>query len=346
MINIQDHIINKHATIGEALVMLNNLSDESMTLFVVDDSDVMIGTVTDGDIRRLLIRKGALEDMVMCAMNVNFYFIKDNDINVAIIKKHRNLGITLLPLLDEHYKIKNIYNLKILKSILPIDAVIMAGGKGVRLRPLTEKTPKPLLPVGDKTIIDYNVDSLISYGVLNINVTINYLKEQIETHFEHPRNGIRIKCIPEPQYLGTLGSIRFIDTFYNDTILVMNSDLFTNINYEDFYLYFKESNADMSVAAIPYTISIPYGVLEFDGNKVNGIKEKPSYNYYSNAGIYLIKKELLSLIPSNSFFNATEFMELLISKGYKVTHFPITGYWIDIGKHEDYKKVQDLIKHL
>ena len=346
MINIKEHIINQDATIAEALIALNSLSDEAMTLFVIDDNDSMIGTLTDGDIRRSLIKNGSLDDTVVTVMNANFYFISNKQINVAEIKKHRNLGISLLPLLDEHKKIKNIYNLKKLKSVLPIDAVLMGGGKGERLRPLTEKTPKPLLKVGDKAIIDYNVDNLIKHGISNINVTVNYLKEQIEQHFYKPRSGVQVNCIREPQFLGTLGSIKFVPAFYNDTILVMNSDLFTNIDYEEFYLHFKETNADMSVAVVPHTVSIPYGIFEFEDNKIKGIKEKPSYNYYSNAGIYLIKKELLNFIPSNLFFNATDFIELLVKERYVVNHFLLTGYWIDIGKHEDYKKAQELSKYI
>ena len=346
MINIKKHIINHNATITEALISLNNLSDEAMTLFVTDDNDSMIGTLTDGDIRRLLINNGSLDDTVASAMKADFYFINNKKVNVSEIKKRRNSGISLLPLLDENRKIKTIYNLKKLNSVLPVDAVLMAGGKGIRLRPLTEKTPKPLLHIGDKAIIDYNVDSLINNGIQHISVTVNYLKEQIEQHFEPPRNGVQVKCISEPQYLGTLGSIKFVKAFHNDTVLVMNSDLFTNINYEEFYLYFKDSDADMSVAVIPYTVSIPYGIFDVEENLIKGIKEKPSYNYYSNAGIYLIKAKMLELIPANTFYNATEFIELLVNKGYKVTRFPLTGYWIDIGKHEDYNKAKELVKHL
>ena len=346
MINIKEHIINQNATIAEALIALNNLSDDAMTLFVIDDNGSMVGSLTDGDVRRRLIKNGSLNDSVISAMKSDFYFINNKEIDVAEIKKRRNSGVSLLPLLDEHRKIKNIYNLKKSNSILPVDAVIMAGGKGVRLRPLTDTTPKPLLPIGNKAIIDYNVDNLINNGVLNISVTVNYLKEQLEKHFEQPRNGVQIECIPEPQYLGTLGSIKFVENFHNDTVLVMNSDLFTNINFEEFYLFFKNSDADMLAAAVPYTISIPYGIFDTEGDMIKGIKEKPSYNYYSNAGIYLIKTKMLELIPENTFFNATDFMELLINKGYKVTRFPLTGYWIDIGKHEDYNKVKELVKHL
>ena len=180
----------------------------------------------------------------------------------------------------------------------------------------------------------------------HISVTVNYLGEQLEDHFKEPRDGIRVKCVREPQYLGTIGSIKFINSFRHDTVLVMNSDLFTNIDYEDFYLHFKEHNADMSVAAVPYSISVPYGIFELDGRNIKGIREKPTYNYYANAGIYLIRKEHLDKIPSDTFFNATDFIEMLIYKKMQVVRFPITGYWIDIGKHEDYKKAKELVKHL
>ena len=262
------------------------------------------------------------------------------------LKELKTNGITLLPILKKDGTIVRVYNLKKKKSVLPLDAVLMAGGKGERLRPLTELTPKPLLKVGDKAIIDYNIDNLISFGVSHISVTTNYLGEQIEKHFEEPREEVKVNCVREPQYLGTIGSIKFVETFYNDTILLMNSDLFTNINFEDFYLHFKRNNADMSVAAIPYSISVPYGIFELEERTIKGVKEKPTYNYYANSGIYLIKRKLLDLIPDGVFFNATDFMEMLIREGYNVIRFPLVGYWIDIGKHEDYKKAQEFVKHL
>jgi NDP-sugar pyrophosphorylase family protein len=126
----------------------------------------------------------------------------------------------------------------------------------------------------------------------------------------------------------------------------MNSDLFTNIDLEEFYNIFIESNADMAVAAIPYSVSVPYGIFDLEDNHIKGLREKPTYNYYANGGIYLFKHKLLDLIPSDVFFNATDFIELLIEKDYNVIRFPLIGYWIDIGKHEDFKKVQEFVKHI
>jgi len=346
MIDFQKYIISDTASIKDALIAINKLTSDVLTLFVITKNGRMVGSVTDGDIRRKLVAGFSLEDNITIAMNTAFNYVSDCKVLVTEIKKFKEANITLLPCLNNEKNIVRVYNLKKQLSILPVDVVLMAGGKGERLRPLTEKVPKPLLKVGEKSIIDYNIDRLISYGIENISVTVNYLKEQIEDHFKEERDGVQVKCVREPKFLGTIGSIKFVDSFKNDTVLVMNSDLFTNINFEDFYLHFLENDADMSVGAVPYSVNVPYGIFELDGRDIQGVREKPTYNYYANAGIYLIKKELLGLIPENIFYNATDFIEALVSNGHKVIRFPLTGYWIDIGKHEDYKKAQELVKHL
>lgn len=346
MKDFQRYILPDSATIKDALIALNKLSSDIQTLFVINSAQQLIGTVTDGDVRRGLINENLVTDNIREVLFSEFKYITEEDKDVSKIKQIRSNNIELLPCLNDKMQIVKVYNLKKKKSILPIDAVLMAGGKGERLRPLTENTPKPLLKVGDKAIIDYNVESLISYGVENIHVTVNYLGYQIETHFETPIETIRVKCVREPKYLGTIGSVKFIEVLENDTVLVMNSDLFTNIDFEDFFLHFVQNNADMSVAAVPYSFSIPYGVFQLEGRNIKGVFEKPVNNYYINAGIYLIKRSLLELIPDETFYNATDLIELLVSKGKNVIRFPLLGYWIDIGKKEDYRKAQEFVKHL
>ena len=346
MSDFQRYILPETATIKDALIALDKNSDDVLTLFIVDKVGKMLGTLTDGDVRRGLIQGIDLKESVKTIMHSSFRYITEDKKDVLLIKEYKERGIKLLPYLSKDGRIEKVYDLNKISSILPIDAVIMAGGKGERLRPLTLTTPKPLLKVGDKCIIDYNVDALINFGMENISVTVNYLGEQLVEHYKEKRNNIQIKCVREPNFLGTMGSVKFVDSFVNDTVLVMNSDLFTNIDYEDFYLHFLENNADMSVAAVPYSVNVPYGIFELTGRDIQGVKEKPTYNYYANAGIYLIKKKLLDLIPDNVFYNATDFMEMLIEKNHKVIRYPLTGYWIDIGKPEDYQKAQELVKHL
>lgn len=338
-------IVKSSVTVLEALAAINE--SKNLTIFIVDDNDILSGTLTDGDVRRYLLKGGQLSDGVMNAAHKDFAKVIFNDVDVLRkLKEFKSRGIKQVPSVDDNGKIVDIYDLVSYKSHLPIDAVLMAGGKGERLRPLTEKTPKPLLPVGDKCIIDHNVDRLISYGVKHISVTVNYLKEQIEEHYSSPRNGIKVATCREPKYLGTIGSIKFVETFYNDSVLVMNSDLFTNIDYEDFYLHFKQHDADMSVAAVPYDVSIPYGILDLDGRDIKGLLEKPKYNYYANAGIYLIKKSALAEIPDDTFFNATDLIEKLVVENKKVIRYPLNGTWIDIGNPQEYQKAKDLVKHL
>lgn len=339
--------ISEFDNILDALDLLDKLSGHSLVLFVLNDSDQVIGTLTDGDIRRAILKGAQLDTRVIDIMHTEFSYLSTTEKDyTATINNFRKRNITVVPLLDERNHLVKIYNLNEIRSILPIDAVLMAGGKGERLRPLTENTPKPLLPVGDKAIIDRNIERLILYGLEHISVTVNYLKEQLEEHFARPIQGVKVNTVREPKYLGTMGSVRFVDGFYNDTILVMNSDLFTNIDYEDFYLHFKNNDADMSVVAVPYTVSVPYGIMDLEGRNIRGMLEKPRYNYYANAGIYLIKRELLNFIPEDKFYNATDLIDDLIRFNKCVIRYPINGTWIDIGNPQEYQKAIDLVRHM
>ena len=342
----EPHCINSSLTIKDALIALNNLRNATLTLFVLNDNAQIIGTLTDGDIRRALVNGYGLDCTLDKVMHRDYKFIRQKEFTVANLRSFRDRRIMFIPILDGENHVVDVVNLQKFKSKLPIDAVLMAGGKGERLRPLTEKTPKPLLEVGGKCIIDHNVDRLISYGVEHVNVTVNYLGEQIEEHFDTPRDGVQVRTFREPKFLGTIGSIKFVDIFYNDTILVMNSDLFTNIDYEDFFLHFQIHDAEMSVAAVPYNISIELGILDLDGHNIKGLIEKPKYNYYANAGIYLIKKRALAEIPEDTFFHATHLVEKLIAQGKKVIRYPLNGTWIDIGTYQEYERAKELVKHL
>ncbi len=344
---IKQYLINSYLSVLDALKKINDIKVGPMVLFVINDEEKMIGTLTDGDVRRALIAGFSINDEICKIIRPTFNFLRADDTQlVKHLRDQKALNMSLVPILDSADHIVDIIDLEKYRTQLPLDAVLMAGGKGERLRPLTEKTPKPLLKVGDKAIIDHNIDTLMSYGVKHISVTVNYLREQLEEHFKEPHNGVQVNTVREPKYLGTIGSVRYVQEFYNDTVLVMNSDLFTNINYEDFYLHFKEHDAEMSVAAVPYTVSIPYGIFDLEGRNIQGLIEKPTYNYYANAGIYLIKRQVLNEIPDNTFFNATDLIEKLISEGKNVIRFPLNGTWIDIGSKVEYEKAQELVKHI
>ncbi|MFA4853069.1 MAG: sugar phosphate nucleotidyltransferase, partial [Bacteroidales bacterium] len=254
------HLISDKLSALEALKQLNQLSD-NLTLFVLDDTGKMVGTLTDGDIRRGFIKGNKLEDSVKSFMAKSFCFFTKDNINIQYIKEIRDAQIKLVPLIDDKGRIIRIFDFAKRKTILPVDAVLMAGGRGERLRPLTDNTPKPMLKIGNKPIIEHNIDNLKLHGIDNYFITVNYLAEQIIDYFGNgEKKEINLQCIKEKKPLGTIGSVSLIRDFHNDTILIMNSDLFTNINYEDFYLNFINENADMSVASIPYNVSVPYAI--------------------------------------------------------------------------------------
>lgn len=208
----EKHLISREKSLLEALKQINSIGGSGpLVLFVLDDNERMIGTLTDGDSRRALISGASVHDKIEKVMQKNFNYMMVEDIDdVKEIKRQKEMKMKLVPVLNTDRHIVDIINLEKYKTRLPIDAVLMAGGKGERLRPLTEKTPKPLLPVGGKAIIDHNVDRLILYGVNHISVTVNYLKEQLEDHYREPHLDVKVKTVREPKFLGTIGSVKFL----------------------------------------------------------------------------------------------------------------------------------------
>ena len=200
--------------------------------------------------------------------------------------------------------------------------------------------------MGGKEIISYNFDRLLQFGITNQIVTVNYLSEQIENFCQSYNSEINFRIVKEDKFLGTAGSLSLIENFINDTILLMNSDILTDINYEDMYKKFIKSKADMLVASIPYSVNIPYAILEHEESQVKSFKEKPKYIYHANAGIYLMKKEILNLIPKTKFYNATDLMQKIIDLDMKLIHFPMLNYWLDIGKPEDFNKAKEDIMNI
>ena len=341
--DISRHLIFDNATLKDALVALNNLSGGIMTLFVIDKEQRMVGTLTDGDLRRGLISGKTLTDTIASVMKRDFCFLRRSADNYRYLRELKQSHIHLIPLLDDDNRILDAIDLCSTVSMLPIDAVLMAGGKGERLRPLTLDTPKPLLQIGGKAIIDYNIDALIRNGVDNIFVTVNYLHEKIEEHFQAARQGTTVKCVLEPKRLGTIGSVALIDDLKHDHVLVMNSDLLTTLSFEEMFAHHIDHQADLTMAVIPYTVSIPFAILSHEGDSVKGLIEKPTHNYLANAGIYIIRRQMLSRIKSGDYLDAPDFIEQLIADGHKVCHYRINGTWIDIGSPDDFRYAQELM---
>lgn len=342
-----DVLIHKNKNLVEGLQCLNELRNLSrLILFVVDDNEKVIGSVTDGDIRRSIIAEQNLQKTLGEIANPDFKRLYQKD-TYQSFEKYRKSDIKILPILNQEGKMVDLIDLEYTKAQLPLEAVIMAGGRGKRLSPLTDIVPKPMLRLGDKPIIEHNIDRLISFGIKKIYISVKYLGEQIVNYLgDGSQKGISIEYVWEDEPLGTAGALALINNLSFEYILLMNSDLFTNVNFESLYLKLINENADMAVASTEYKVDIPYAVFETKEGRVTNFKEKPSFIYHSNAGVYILKRSLISKIEKGKYCDITDVMEQLVTEGGKLVYDPIIGYWIDIGKTVDYEHAQEFIKHL
>lgn len=344
---VQKLLINYNETIVDALNKLNELKGLSrLILFVQDAKGKILGSITDGDIRRSIIKEKKLNKPVQEICNKNFLFEYKSD-DYLFLGKYKNMGIKILPILNKSHELIEIIDLDKIQAKLPLECMVMAGGRGKRLSPLTDTIPKPMLPLGGKPIIEHNIDRLISFGIEKIYISVKYLGKQIEDYFgDGSSKGISIEYIWEDEPLGTAGALGLVEKFNSKHVLLMNSDLLTNVDFESLYSKLIGENADMAVASTEYKIDVPYAVFETEGTTVKAFKEKPSYIYHSNAGIYILKKELIDQMPKKCFHDITDLMDNLVNTGGKLIYDPIVGFWIDIGKPVDYKQAQEFIKHL
>ena len=346
MRDFKEHLIKVNETLGTALNMLNNIAPDGV-LFVVNEDNCLVGSLTDGDIRRGFINGKTTATSLIEFVELNPKVIYKPKFSLNDIIALREQEYKIVPVLNDQERVVNVLNFRSQKSYLPMDAIIMAGGLGSRLKPMTDNTPKPLLRVGNKPIIDHNIDRLISFGIDDFHISVRYLGEQIESHItDRELHGVNFNFVWEKDALGTLGGATLIEEFKHEHILITNSDVLTTLNYEDFFLDFIRNDADMSVVTIPYKVEVPYAVVDTEERFVTGFKEKPTYEYYCNGGIYLVKKQLLNLIPKGQFYNATDLMQYVIAKSMKLVSFPIRDYWLDVGKPEDFSKANEDIKFL
>lgn len=340
----EQYLIEHDKTIKEALEKLNAIAADAV-LLIVDGENKLLGSLSDGDVRRGIMNGAVIGDKIAEIMHVNPKFIRKGEVDISKVADYRNSGLKVIPILDLDNRIEKVVSFRELKSYLPLDAVIMAGGRGERLKPLTNDVPKPMLPVGSKPILERALEHLVSYGIDDVWISINYLGSQIQDYFSNGSDrNISISYIQENSPLGTIGSMSMIKKFKHDHILVLNSDLIHDIDYEKFYLQFLSSGADMAVLSIPYNVTVPYAVLQTNEGRIVSLQEKPTYTYYSNGGVYLMKQSVVGFIPPGQNFDTTDLIEKLIARNLKVVSYPHNGFWLDIGRIEDYKKANTIFE--
>lgn len=310
-------------------------------LFVCGNKDKLEGIITDAHIREALAKGYAsLTDPVGSFAGRDFPAIMPPDTGGAALRAARRMGLRIVPLLDETQRLIRFVDPAGTFALLPLDVVLMAGGMGRRLQPLTRDLPKPLLPVLGKTLLEHNLDRLQRYGIPEFFISVHHLAHKISGQLgDGASRGLQIHYVTEQQPLGTIGALSLIDTFKHGQVLVMNADLLSTFDAEAFFLEFQRLQADILIATAPYRIAVPYGVLDIGPQgQVQGLHEKPHLNQWINAGIYLIRRELLSMIPRDKAYDATELIQQAIQKGKRVFSWPLLEYWMDIGSPEDYAR--------
>ncbi|MEW5819440.1 MAG: nucleotidyltransferase family protein [Cyanobacteriota bacterium] len=306
---------------------------------VVDDDYHLIGTITDGDIRRALIKGGSISDNIAPIMNINPIKAHIGKSNYELISIMNSKTITQIPIIDDNGKLVDVKNLSelLISNKKDNKLVIMAGGLGTRLRPFTNTTPKPLLPIGNKPILETIIEHAKFHGLVDIIISINYLSESIENYLgDGSKIGVKIKYLHEKDSLGTAGALSLIEDKITEDIIVINGDILTRTNFDKMLEFHKNNNNTLTVGTRPYKTQIPYGIIKHSNDIIESIEEKPVLKYTINAGIYILSPHAFKFIPEKQFFHMTHLMEKLIENKMRVGNFPIEDYWLDIGKINDY----------
>lgn len=334
------YLIDSNATIKKAMENIDR--NRIGAVFVTNEEKVLLGTITDGDVRRALLKGYKLEDRIENIYNKNFKYITHIYDKKKVKEYMLKYGIRQLPLVDEN---KKILDLIFFNDIICYDkkenyVFVMAGGLGARLRPLTDKIPKPMLTVGDKPILELIIEQFREYGYTNFIISLNYKGEIIENYFRDGSNfNVNIEYVKENKKLGTAGSISLAKDKLNKPFIVINGDILTGIDFDAFLNYHISNDFDITVGTRNYEVKIPYGVMTTENAIIKSLQEKPIYSYHINGGIYVINPYILKFLPYNEYYNMTDFIENVITRGYRAGIYNITDYWADIGQIKDYETV-------
>jgi dTDP-glucose pyrophosphorylase/CBS domain-containing protein len=324
-------------------VKLLDQSGYGVLLVCTGDGD-LIGVVTDGDIRRALLKGISFDKEITLICNKTPLVAREGVTKAEalhLMDAGRGFIINQLPVIDHNGKLFGL----ILRSdltgegLLPLSAVIMAGGGGTRLRPLTDNVPKPMLNVGGKPLLEHIIDQLREAGIHNITITTHYLGEKISSYFgDGKKFGVTIDYLAEEKPMGTGGALSLLN-FTGETLLVMNGDILTQVDVRAMFDFHREHGADLTMGIRLYEFQVPFGVVECEDVVIHSLVEKPVQAFFVNAGIYFVQTPVLSYIPKDASYNMTDLIQRLLADRKKIVSFPIREYWLDIGRVSDYNSI-------
>ncbi|MBD3670069.1 MAG: CBS domain-containing protein [Gammaproteobacteria bacterium] len=331
-------LIPPTATIQQAMETIDR---ESLRIsLVVDENNLLLGTVTDGDIRRGILRHSNLETPVSEIMNRQPKTARLEDSREHIISMMEQGHHIIVPVIDSQGQVVGVETLHELIKRKRYDnwVILMAGGLGTRLRPLTNDCPKPLLQIGGKPLLETILEQFIENGFYNFYFAINYKGDMVKDYFgDGGKWGVNIRYLEEDKRMGTAGALSLLPDTPEKPFFVMNGDLLTKLNFNHLLDFHDEHDAVATMCVRTYEQTVPYGVVEIDGHKLTNIHEKPTQSFFVNAGIYVLDPDVLDHIPNDKFYDMTELVEGMIEKGSHAAVFPIREYWLDIGRMEDFE---------
>lgn len=343
----KDALVRPNTSIRKVIEAIDSV--ELQIALVTDRQRHLLGTVTDGDIRRGILKGISLESPVKLIMNPKPVTIREADENrELILKKMKERQIHQLPVLDLKGQVVGLEMIRdlILSAERPNLAVLMAGGLGTRLQPLTNDCPKPLIKIGGKPILENILESLVDFGIRKFFISVNYKSEMIRKHFgDGTRWNVNIRYLEENMKMGTAGALSLLPVKPREPLIVMNADLLTKVNFQHLFDFHHEHNADLTTCVREYDIQVPFGVVKLDDHQIRGIDEKPVQRFFVNAGIYLLQPRVLKYLKKGVALDMPQLIERLKSK-YKVLAFPIREYWIDVGKMDDLQRASEDIDSL
>jgi dTDP-glucose pyrophosphorylase len=340
--------INKTSTLVEAVSVIEGTTKRLAV--VIDKNNKVIGTLTDGDIRRAILKGVTLDNQILGVMNENPAVASVDESDVVLSEMLVNHNIRAIPLLDGNQQyVRTFYETELYdvdsNSVVEktfVAAVIMAGGEGSRLRPITENIPKPMVDINGIPLLERQIRSLKNIGIDVIYLSINYLGDIIKDYFGNGEKfGVKIYYLNEDKKLGTAGALSLLpDIGLSHDLLIMNGDILTTSDFVNLYHFHKEHNSKITISAINYHVEIPYGVIQSNGPRVIELQEKPSHRFFCNAGIYAVSTDILAKVPVNMFWNMTDLVDRCLLDNDIVSVFPVHEYWSDIGTLSDLDKAR------
>jgi dTDP-glucose pyrophosphorylase/predicted transcriptional regulator len=335
----QQALVGGEISIREAVQVLD--ASELQIVLVVDAEQHLAGTVTDGDVRRGILKGVSLDETVQRIMNPAPTTVSTNDSRESVLALMQRKQLRHIPVIDQSGRVVGLETLDglVQSRTKPNRVVLMAGGLGSRLQPLTDDCPKPMLRVGTKPLLETILENFIDFGFRRFSIAVNYLADVVQSHFgDGARWGVEIDYLRETRQLGTAGALSLLPEIPMEPLLVMNGDVLTKVNFGQLLDFHNGHRASATMCVREYDFQIPYGVVRIDRHRLASIEEKPVQRFFVNAGIYVLEPNVLRLLPTNERFDMPALFGKLVEHGHDTSVFPIREYWLDIGQLADYDR--------